>query len=302
MEDEIAKLKMELDTTKEKLEEITTSKSARIKELESLLVETASATQREAEAIRLTEQEMHSAVESKEQEAREHKRLRQQAKKEALSLAKQLEGLQETLMMLTQRVDSVVFPRMREVSSSARNIEWQLDAALSANEAQDSRGRIQSFGNSGRISSFSRESSGEGLDSIIDDDENRSVENQGEDLGGENSEAEDADVSRRASVSSIGAKSRQKSEFELSAQRVDRLAHQLSVLLGALSRIQEKSRELCDLALFEETAWSIMAKSLRRSVEDCFLRRTTPVNAPQVTTAPRRTSGTARYELAPVSD
>ncbi|GBG28661.1 Hypothetical Protein FCC1311_048822 [Hondaea fermentalgiana] len=280
---ELETLREELESAQHELASLAQVKDARIKELEGLLVETASATRREAEAIRLTEQEMQSIVDAKAEEVRTHKRLRQQAKKEALSLASQVEDLQERLQMMTRRVDSVLLPRLREASSSARDIEWRLDAALSANEAQDHRSRVQSFGSSGRISSFSHasvatDSSNDGLDVGSDDendDEEANVFGHGAAAMGSKKEDEENEGGARARRPSEDASQQQqeqrKSNMQASAARVDRLQRQLAVLNSSLARIQGKSREICDLALEETSPWTVLSDSLRRTVEDCFV-------------------------------
>lgn len=67
-----------------------------------------------------------------------HKKLRQSAKQETLSLARTLEKQEQFVRGLDSMVEKEVLPRAQQLATVTQEVEWNLDAALSAAAAQRS--------------------------------------------------------------------------------------------------------------------------------------------------------------------
>lgn len=120
---------------------------------------------REAEAVRTTRIELDATVESKLEETEQHKRLRQLAKTETLSLAKKLEASAKLSETVHFAIESTLVPRVARVSSVLQNLEWKVDAALSAVSVR--RGELD-YSGSNRESRTTTGRSGESSDHVLE--------------------------------------------------------------------------------------------------------------------------------------
>ena len=90
------------------------------------------AAKREAEEVKSTRIKMDATVESKVEETEQHKRLRQLAKSETLALARKLEESSKLSDTVMAAVESTLLPRVTKIGSILQELEWKVDAALSA--------------------------------------------------------------------------------------------------------------------------------------------------------------------------
>ena len=90
------------------------------------------AAKREAEEVKSTRIQMDATVESKVEETEQHKRLRQLAKSETLALARKLEESSKMSDTVLTAVESTLLPRVSKLGSVLQELEWKVDAALSA--------------------------------------------------------------------------------------------------------------------------------------------------------------------------
>jgi len=158
-------------------------------------------------------------------------------------------------------LDVSILPRTLQISSVLQEIDWNLDAGLSAAQAQRGEVQIDSAPTT-RNSMISSENISIG-----------GVEEENNNNSSSELEAETTLSKRRNSISSAESRSKLPSKIEISNENVEILKRRLENFTPRLRKILEKVQRVCDYAVEDQTMIGSATSALRRAIGDCFIAR-----------------------------
>lgn len=262
----IQKMTLDSKICNEKFEKTIMKLESEIEELQKINKETLVSTEVKLQSIMNTEKQLDTVINKKQSEVDLHAKLRQQAKKETLALNAKLEDRSAALDLFNRSLQDIVVPRIIQMLGSIQQVEFNLDATLSAWSAQNeqtNKSFMSIFNSNSRTNSPNND----------DINSNASVHSAESSILNYSSDNESLceldEVDRLSNEKPIRRRS---SMVEFASIRVDSIQKKVAISLDSLNRILEKVKRVCSLALEEKSAWNTVSGSLKRSIEDCILR------------------------------